>query len=183
MEHIKYQGKILEFVEFEVTQAGKKLTFEKARRSPGVRIIVPSGEKILLSKEDRHEVGGYDYRLPGGKVFDTLKEYTLALESGIDIKKAATSAAAKEAREEVGLAIETKNLSFFHKSICGTTIEWDLFYFVASKFSTAEKAFEEGEDIDAEFFDRETVKKMCLDGSISEERSALVLLRYVSLQN
>jgi len=31
--------------------------------------------KILLSREYRSELDRYDYRLPGGKVFDTLAEY------------------------------------------------------------------------------------------------------------
>jgi hypothetical protein len=39
---------------------------------------------------------------------------------------------------------------------------------------------EDGEDITFEFVDNEEVKKMCLNGSISEERSALVLLRYLN---
>ena len=38
---------------------------------------------------------------------------------------------------------------------------------------------EDGEDITFEFIDKEKVKEMCLSGEISEERSALVLLRYI----
>jgi len=185
MERSKYKGKIVEVVEFDVEQAGKKLVFEKARRSPGVRLIVPAGDTILLSREERHEVGGYDYRLPGGKVFDTLEEYSAALASGIDMQEVAKKAAVKEAREEA--CIDVKDLSFVHRSVAGTTIEWDLFYFVAHDFSPleraqvdAERTVEEAEDISMEAFDRETVKKMCLDGTIQEERSALVLLRYLN---
>ncbi|MEK9160944.1 MAG: NUDIX domain-containing protein [Patescibacteria group bacterium] len=178
MDRIKYKGKILEIVEFDVTQGGKSLVFECARRSPGVRLIIPKGDTILLSREERHEVGGYDYRLPGGKVFDTLEEYSAALESGKDIQAEAAEAAKREAREEVG--IHVTDLSFFHKSVCGTTVVWDLFYFVANSFADTTQELGEGEDIRVEAFDRETVKKMCLDGSIQEERSALLLLRYLS---
>ncbi len=180
MENIKYQGKILEIVEFDVTQAGKQMVFEKARRSPGVRLIIPTDGKILLTREDRHEAGGYDYRLPGGKVIDKLADYNAALLSGTDIAEAAKEAAVREAREEAGLAVKPEDLSFFHKSICGTTVEWDLYYFVVNAYGKAEQEFDEGEDITVETFDRETVKKMCLDGSINEERSALVLLKYLS---
>lgn len=180
MEEIKYQGKILEIVEFEVSQAGKTMIFEKARRSPGVRLIVRDGTKILLTKEDRHEVGGYDYRLPGGKVIDKLADYNAALASGVDIKEAAKEAAVREAREEAGLAIEKDGLSFIHKSVCGTTVEWDLFYFAADTFGKAEQEFDEGEDITATFYEEADVRRMCLDGTISEERSALVLLKYLS---
>jgi ADP-ribose pyrophosphatase len=178
MEKIAYKGKIIEVIEKEVEQAGKKLTFEYARRSPGVRLIIPKAGKILVSKEFRHEVGGYDYRLPGGKVFDTLEEYNHALEANADLLEAAKAAGIREAREEVG--IEATKLSFFHTSICGATVIWDLHYFLVEAFDEAEQDLGEGEDISFEFLDKEKVRSMCLDGSISEERSALTLLRYLS---
>ncbi len=178
MEKTKYQGKIVEVVEFDVTQGGKNFVFEKARRSPGVRLIITDGDKILLSHEERHEQGGFDYRLPGGKVFDSAEEFHAGLAENPDLTDAAKRAAIKEAREEVG--IEIKDAAFFHKSVCGTTIEWDLFYFVADKFTKTDQHLEDGEDISSEFVDKEKVREMCLDGSIKEERSALVLLRYLS---
>ena len=178
METSKYKGRIVEVVEFDVEQGGKKMVFEKARRSPGVRLIIFHEGKVLLSKEERHEIGGYDYRLPGGKVFDTLEEYSSALSTGVDIAEAAKAAAIKEALEEVG--INVTDASFFHKSVCGTTIEWDLFYFVVTAFTHAgETALEDGEDIESAFYDIDTAKRMCLDGSMNDERSALILLRYL----
>jgi 8-oxo-dGTP pyrophosphatase MutT (NUDIX family) len=178
METITHKGKMIEVVQKEVEQGGVKKTFEFARRSPGTRLIIPKGETILLTKEFRHELDGYDYRLPGGKVYDSLDEYNEALATGVDIDASAKQAAMKEAREEVG--IEVKDISFFHKSVCGATVVWDLFYFVVKNFVEGEQALEHGEDITFEFYDREKVKMMCLDGSVSEERSALVLLRYLN---
>ena len=178
MEKITHQGKIIEVVQKEFEYDGKVKTFEFARRSPGVRLIIPKGDKILLSREFRHEIEGYDYRLPGGKVYDSLEEYNNALESDIDITDKAEKAAIKEAREEAGISV--KYISFFHKSICGATVVWDLFYFVANDFEEVAQELEIGEDITIELIDREKVKEMCLDGSISEERSALVLLRYLN---
>ena len=70
MEKITHQGKIIEVVQKEVEYNKKTQIFEFARRSPGTRLIIPKGDKILISKEHRHEVGGYDYRLPGGKFYD-----------------------------------------------------------------------------------------------------------------
>ena len=177
MEKTTYQGRIIEVVEKEVEERGQKKVFEFARRSPGVRLIIPKDTSILIAKEFRHEVGGYDYRLPGGKVFDTLKEYSDALASDTNISEAAMSAAIKEAREEAG--IEVKEASLFHTSICGATIVWDLYYFVVNNFDQVEKAPEDGENISVEFIDRQKAKSMCLDGSMGEERSALVLLRYL----
>lgn len=178
MEEIKYQGRMIEIVEKEVDLGKTKKIFELARRSPGVRLIIPKGNQILLSKEFRHEVAGYDYRLPGGKVYDTLIEYNEALTSGVEIALAAKQAAIKEAKEEAG--IEITDLTHIHTSICGATVVWDLFYFVVHAFTETKQELEEGEDITVEYIDTEKVKEMCLDGSISEERSALILLRYLS---
>jgi ADP-ribose pyrophosphatase len=177
METITHKGKMIEVVQKEVEQAGMKKTFEFARRSPGTRLIIPKENTILLTKEFRHELNGYDYRLPGGKVYDLLDEYDHALSEGKDIDESAKQAAIKEAREEVG--VEVRDISFFHKSVCGATVVWDLFYFVVNDFVQGEQDLEHGEDITFEFYDREKIKHMCLDGSISEERSALVLLRYL----
>lgn len=178
MEKITHQGKIIEVVQKEVEHNGKTRTFEFARRSPGTRLIIPKEDKILLSKEFRHEINGHDFRLPGGKIYDTLEEYNQALKQNIDISESAKNAAIKEAREEVG--IEVKDISFFHKSICGATIVWDLFYFIVNDFNEVSQQLEHGEDITIELVDRNKVKEMCLNGTISEERSALVLLRFLS---
>lgn len=178
MEHIKYQGRIVEIIEKEVFLGKTTKTFEIARRSPGVRLIVPKDGKILLSREYRHEVEGYDYRLPGGKVYDSLTEYNTALSNNVDMSESGKQAAVKEAREEVG--IEVRDLSHLHTSVCGSTIVWDLLYFVVEDFTVVEQELEDGEDITVEWVDREKVRDMCLDGTISEERSALVLLRYLN---
>ena len=178
MEKIVYQGKIIEVVEKEVKINDKAILFEIARRSPGVRIIIRNGNKIYLSKEFRHEIKRYDMRLPGGKVFDTLPEYNNAIENNVDIDESARQAALKEAKEEAG--IEINNLKFLHKSVCGATVLWDLYFFVTTDFREREQELEEDEDIEMEWVDAKEVKEMCLDGRISEERSALVLLRYLS---
>ncbi len=178
MEKITHKGKIIEVVEKEVEQVGKARIFEFAIRSPGTRLIIVEGEKILITKEFRHEVGGYDYRLPGGKVYDTLDEYNNALENSINIDESAKKAAIREAYEEAG--IEVKDIKFVYKSICGATVVWDLFYFLVKDFNKVEQHLEDGEDIQVEFIDKEKVKEMCLSGQINEDRSALVLLRYLN---
>lgn len=178
MEHTTHKGKIIEVIQREVEENGKQKVFEIARRSPGVRLIISKENQIFLNKEFCHETKGYDYRLPGGKVFDTLDEYGQALESSIDIVDHARKAVIKEAYEESG--IEVKDTRFLHRSICGATIEWDLFYFEITDFTQTIQHLEEGEDIEVVAFDRESVRKMCLDGTIGEERSALILLRYLA---
>ena len=96
----------------------------------------------------------------------------------MDISESAKNAAIKEAREEAG--VEVKDIYFFHKSVCGATVMWDLFYFVVNDFDQVSQELEAGEDITIESVDCDKVKEMCLNGMINEERSALVLLRYLS---
>ncbi len=178
MEKITHRGAIIEVVQQEVEVGGKVKTFEFARRSPGTRLIIEKGGQILLTKEFRRELGSYDYRLPGGKVYDTLDEYNDALQNGVDIEGEAEKAAMREAREEVG--VQAQGLTLVHKSVLGATVVWDLYYFVVTDFTQTQQELEDGEDITFAFYDREEVRRMCLGGEVSEERSALVLLRHLA---
>lgn len=179
-EKITYQGKIVEVVEKEVIVGEKTKTFEFARRSPGVRLMIVKEGQVYLSKEFRHEMNGYDYRVPGGKVFDSLDEYINALKDNVDMLEAAKAAAIKEAREEMGII--ANNVELFHKSICGAIMQWDLYYFIITEFEQAEQNLEDGEDIEIVPASIDETKEMCLSGKISEERSALTLLRYLKSQ-
>lgn len=177
MEEIKYRGKLVEVIEKKVESGGKQFTAEITRRPPGTRLIIVKGDQVLITKEYRHELDGYDFRLPGGKVFETIQEFHAAIGLGTDPLDAAKEAAAKEALEEAG--IRTDKLQFIHKSICGAAVTWDLFYFLVTDFSEEEQQLGEAEDIKVEWVSRDEAKKMCLDGLISEDRSVGVLLRYL----
>ena len=173
MEEIKYSGKIIEVVHFK----NGSRTFEKARRSPGVRALIVSDGKILLSKEFRQEINGYDFRLPGGKVFDALEDFKLHINE--NLVQYATDAVVKEVKEEVGLL--AKNPTLLKVSKAGATVEWDLYYFLIKEFKKNEKGqeLEEGEDITFDWFNFEDVKQLCIEQKIQEDRSVGVLLSYV----
>lgn len=176
-EKITYKGKVVEVVEFD-SPDGERV-YEKARRAPGVRLILPVGEdSIILTKEYRQEIDGYDYRLPGGKVFDSLEEYNSYLGSGFDVADAVLEKAKEEGEQEAGI-IPTEIMPF-HVSVLGATMEWDLYYLVVESYTESNQKLEPGEDIETIIFSKEEARKICLDGSISEERSALTLLRYLS---
>ncbi len=179
-ETIAYKGRMLEIVNQDMTDGQKTVTFEFARRAPGIRLILVDLAKriISLSREHRYELDGYDYRLPGGKVFDSLDEYNSFLESGNDILVPAKEKAVAEAEEEVGL--ELSDVDYFYTSVCGTTIEWDLIYFVSNKWTEVEQKLETGESISRVEVSFDEAKELALSGGMSEERSALVLLRYLS---
>ena len=179
-EVIAFQGKMLEVVNQDMSDGKKTITFEWARRAPGIRLILVNTSKktVLLTKEHRYELDGDDYRLPGGKVFDSLGEYNEFLKSTQDILGPATTKARGEAEEEAGVKI--KEIDYYHTSVCGTTVQWDLIYFVSTNWHFVDQKLETGEEISTEEVSFEKARELALSGKMSEERSALVLLRYLS---
>lgn len=179
-EETVFQGKMIEVIHQVMSDGDKSITFEWARRAPGIRLILVNRaeETVLLTKEHRYEMQGYDYRLPGGKVFDTLQEYEQFLKSGSDIVVPAAEKARAEAEEEAGVKLDS--VTHFHTSKCGATVEWDLLYFVSDNWQKTTQRLETGEDITTVEVSFEDARQMALSGSMSEERSALVLLRYLS---
>ena len=165
MEYVKNNKKGVREIEF-------------AERSPGVRGIVCRNGSILMIKEFRSEHNNWDYRLPGGKVFDRLSDYLRSLEMG-NIEKHVEFAVEKELLEEVGIKIGTPKL--LHRSVAGATIIWDLFYFEVSEFTYLENglSLEEDEIIYPEWKTYEEVKQLCLQGNVMEDRTVGVLLRYI----
>lgn len=179
-EVIAFQGKMLEIVHQQMGDGTKTVLFEWARRTPGIRLIIVDlkNENVLLTKEYRYELGTDDYRLPGGKVFDSLSEYNQFLKSGQNAFEASIQKAKEEALEEAGVKVD--ELSHFHTSKYGSSVEWDLFYFVATNWQKAEQQLGHGEEISTEMVSFAKAKELALSGKISEERSALVLLRYLA---
>ena len=177
MERIRYKGKIIEVVEEEKTipNTNKTKVFEFAKRSPGVRAIIINNDKLLLSKEYRYELNDYDYRLPGGKVFDTLEEYNACDKT--QLLDYAKKAVAKECIEEVGIQI--KNPELLHISKAGATIVWDLYYFIIKEFKLSNQHLEEGEIIYYDWYSFDEVKSLILSDKMSEDRSVAVLLKYI----
>ncbi len=173
-EKITYQGRILEIVEFD---GGNGKTFEKARRAPGSRLIIVSSEgKILITREQRHETGNVDLRLPGGKVYDSLSEYNQALQDKVDIVEAARLGAIKEAAEETGL--EIRNPELITVATAGATVDWDLYYFLVRDYSehAAGQQLEHGEDIEVSWMSLDELRSAIAEGKMQEWRSVGVLL-------
>ena len=182
-EEVVYQGRMLEIVNQAMSDGAKTITFEWARRAPGIRLILVDSKKqtILLTKEHRYELDSDDYRLPGGKVFDSLTEYNNFLATGKNIIEPATQKAHGEAEEEAGVKVE--NLEHYHTSKCGATVQWDLLYFVGKDWKATKQKLELGEEIGVEEVTFNEAFQIALDGRMSEERSALILLRYLKAQS
>jgi len=176
-ESSAFQGKIGEII---YTKQKDGRIFERYRRAPGTRLVhVSHDNKILVTKEYRQETGSIDIRLPGGKVRDTLKEYYNLLESDQDMVEAARETVIKEAREETGLIIHNPKL--ITKANSGATVEWDLYYFLATQYDEhpAGQQLEHGEEIEVTWMTLEELRTVIADGYMHEWRSVGVLLGLV----
>jgi len=182
-EEIFAKGKLFELIHLK-QEDGR--VFEIARRAPGVRLIIhdkPAG-KVLLTKEFRHELGEWDYRLPGGKVFDSLDEFEASRASGKDIIDAAKQQGINEGQQEAG--VDIAELSLYKKSVLGATVEWDLYVFETTDWQLRVdgQELEVGEKIESDnWVNYDDVYKMALSGSMKEERIALILLQWLDQRN
>lgn len=178
-EEIVYQGKMIEVVHETVISNDKEIVLEKGKRAPGVRLIIetPDGE-FLISKEIRHNIG-LDYRLPGGKVFDSLIEYNdFLLNQKEEIIKKVEEAVVKEGMEEVG--IKPIEFELFYLSKCGGSFEWDLYYFIIKKYEEVGQNLEEHEKIEVTKVSKDRLKELALTGEMNEDRSVAVILKYLN---
>lgn len=176
-ESIAFSGKIGEIIHSKMSDGR---TFERYRRPPGVRLIIVSPDKkILVTKEFRHENNGFDFRLPGGKVRDSLDLYHELLSSQETIEQAASEAAKKEAIEETGLIVD--DLELITIANAGATVEWDLYYFLVRSFTPNPNGqqLELGEDIEITWMDINAIKEAIYSGNMAEWRSVGVLLGLV----
>jgi len=151
------------------------------RRPPGIRafILDKKNKKILLSKEYRYELKKWDYRLPGGKVFDNLEEYKKALENDTVLENVEKTVP-KEVKEEVGINI--KNQSLFKIATAGAGVVWDLYYYEITDYEILDSGQELEENEFVEGFVWKTfdeIKDMCINQEINEDRSVGVILTYI----
>lgn len=181
---IIYNSDLFQLVSTVVySEKSKKIKiFEKAHRPPGVRMLFRKGNSILLTKEFRPELNEWDYRLPGGKVFDEFASYSKYLSNEAELSQKIKEAVSLEAKQEVGMIVKPDNAKLFYKSVAGASVIWDLYYFEIKTFeeSPSGQELEEGEQIEKPVWQTmEEVKQMCLDGKLKEDRSVAVLLRYI----
>jgi len=175
-ETIVFQWKLIEVVHQLVKIGDKEMTWEIAKRSPGVRMIICDWDKILLTKEFRKELNAFDYRLPWGKVCDTLFEYNKHKKHIIE---QALIAVNRECKEETWLI--PHNPLIYHISKAWTTIERDLYYYVIEKFTqhVDGQRLEVGEYITVEWKTKEEILALIKKWDMHEDRSVGVLMRYL----
>lgn len=184
MEKVLFKEGIFELVNeekcYSINGENKRIKRMFVRRPPGIRaIIVNDKNEILLSKEYRYELELFDYRLPGGKVFDKLDDYKKSIENNTILENTYKTVV-KEVKEEVGILI--RNPILYTISCDGASVVWDLYYFIINDYEIIDEGqeLEENEIIDGFVWKtQDEIIKMCLDKQIHEERTVGVLLSYI----
>ncbi len=188
---VEYRSRLFDIVNHDVAFSdGTVKRFQYAERSPGVRTLITHGGKILMTKEWREESGSWDFRLPGGKVFEEVKDYKHFLEIHPDknlLQTATRLAAAREVLEEVGLELIPENLILSHTSKCGSLVQWDLYYYQIdlqrAPSSVSEVMTSESEVIQNVWLSPEEVRTLCLEDRVSEDRTVSFLLKHIERQH
>ena len=185
MEKSLFNNGFFEFVqterEYVIDNTKKTVKRNLVRRPPGIRALIvdKKEEKILLSKEYRYELETWDYRLPGGKVFEDLESYKKAIEED-NVLQHVEKTVPKEVKEEVGLLI--KNPKLLKISKAGAGVEWDLYYYEITEYEVDSKGpkLEEDEVIDGYIWKSyDDIINMCIETKIQEESTVGVLLTYI----
>tara|TARA_B100000315_G_C14593587_1_gene597392 strand:+ start:8555 stop:9109 length:555 start_codon:yes stop_codon:yes gene_type:complete len=174
---VVFEGNIFQVIQETKKHGEHTINMEYVKRAPGVRVIVVKDNKILLNEEIRHHPEGLDYRIPGGKVYDSLIDFKKALDDKVDLKKAAEIAGIREIEEETGHHV--KNLKFHHISQGGASIHFELYFFTTSDCNKTVQKLEPGEQIKPVWKSYDEVKEMCYKKEIKEDISAAVLLRFL----
>lgn len=153
------------FHEHVTARSGARELHEYVWRTDGARIIALSGDAILMSREYRHELGAFDWRLPGGKV---------------DPGESPEDAARRELREETGCS--ASEWEFLWSTTPDSTVRYRRHFFVATGIQMGTPSRDDGEEIATTWMPIEQACQLALAGEIREEISALAVLRLKHLR-
>ncbi len=185
MEKSLFDNGFFEFIqtedEFQIDGKPKVVKRNMVRRPPGIRALIVDDEnmKILLSREFRYELNGWDYRLPGGKVFDSLEDYKKSIKENTVLEHVEKTVP-KEVMEEIGLIV--KNPKLLKISHDGAGVIWDLYYYEITDYEISKDGPKLEEDEVIEGFvwkNYDEIIDLCIQSEIHEERTVGVLLPYV----
>jgi 8-oxo-dGTP pyrophosphatase MutT (NUDIX family) len=158
---VMFVGKHFRILHEDVeSEPGQTVTFEYVERTDGARIIAVDDGKVLLTREYRHELSDYDWRLPGGR---------------LNADEAASDAAKRELAEETGVRAE--QWRFLWSTTPDSTVRYQRHFFLAERISTGEPNRDPGERLSVHWVELPDACELALSGAMREEISALSLLR------
>ncbi|WP_086661567.1 NUDIX hydrolase [Lentzea kentuckyensis] len=181
---VAFQGRIFAQVHTATQVGDDVIVFELAVRPPGVRVIVVNRPErlVYLTREMRSEANGWDWRVPGGKVYNEIEPYLPLFLQHTDSTRAdvltekVLASAVEEAGQELGATLT--NSVLLGRSACGATVHWDLYYVLADLESLQDTNNPEaGEMIEVRPVRWENALDLIDNGEIREERSAMWLRR------
>ncbi|GLY50178.1 NUDIX domain-containing protein [Lentzea sp. NBRC 102530] len=181
---VAFQSRVFAQVHTPNQVGDQVVVFEMAVRPPGVRVIVVdrTEQLVYLTREMRTETNGWDWRVPGGKVYNKIEPYLpLYLEHDDSGRAEALTekvldSAVQEAGEELGAVLS--NPVLLGRSPCGATVHWDLYFVLADLQSLRQSNNPEaGEVIEVRPVRWTEALDLVDSGEIQEERSAMWLRR------
>lgn len=190
-DEIVYKGNLFQVIHrtknatfiVDKSKISRTVQYELVRRPPGVRALIIKENKILFAYEYRYELNAWDYRLPGGKVYDSNEEYYSSYQ-----KDSVNNDIIKKLKQEIfeEVDIEIQRYELLNISHSGLTVDWDLYYFLVDDFIILPNNYvqkSEYEFIEPRWVDFSTALNLCLDGKVSETRSAFEIMRFILLKN
>ena len=139
---------------------------ERGNEGKTVLIAATVGNKLVVTKEFRVAIGGYEWSLPAGLV-----------EEGDSVEKTAK----KELKEETNLdLIELIDKTPYMTNSAGLTNEVVSIVFVTAKGETGQQGNEQSEDIETFLMDKGEVKSLMQDKSkVFSAKAWLIFDRFV----
>lgn len=153
-------------------------------RTPGIRLIIPTDNNaFILNYEYRAGLQKWDYRLPGGKVYDSLDNFIYVQEESVynalDILEDAKKAAVLEAKQEVGIVTHVEDLELLEITEVGDSTKHDVYYFLVKKYVLDDQELEPDEQIERVVLTKEEIMEKIYTKEFSEDRSVAPLLRFI----
>jgi ADP-ribose diphosphatase len=141
---------------------GTVKVFEYIRRCPSVSILAfDTKGRLLLLREYRETLAGWYWTLPRGRV---------------DQEVSPREAAQRELREETGY--RARHLKFFRMAAPHGSIRIDWYFYMAGELVHDPLPQDLGEELRVVPVTMKRAQRMCLEGAIQNETTAMMILRY-----
>lgn len=158
-----YDGKVIKlYLDKVKTPNGNEALREIVKHNGGVCLLALVDNKVILEKQYRYAYDKVLYELPAGKLEANEDSY----EAGI-----------RELEEETGYKAASLISYGCMYPTCGYSNEI-IYLYKAEGLTKTKRHLDQDENIDLEYVDLETVKKMILNNEIVDAKSICLLSKY-----